>query len=796
MFKNYLTIALRNIKKHKGYSLINITGLAIGMAVCILIFLFVEYELGFDSHFSQKENIYRVVTHTHRAEGTEYAGSTPFPTAAALRNDFPDLKYTTQCYRESDALITVGDRRFKENDILFVEPLFFELFDAQWIQGDASKALDDPNAVILTEQLAHKYFGDSEAIGSILKLDNEFELHVTGVVANAPRRTSLSYGMLISWGTLDEYLDNDLDQWDIIWGTSHTYLKLSKAVDTKSLENRFEAFEQKYMEPDYAEKWSFRLQSTTDIHFDTRYASYNYVTSRTTLFVISTIGFVILFIACINFINLTTAQAMRRAKEMGMRKVLGADRGQLVRQLLGETSLFTFFSILIALFLAWSVLPYLNQFLGKNTELSFLAEGKLFLFLGIVYLFVSSLNGLYPAFVLSHYRPVEALKERVTSHRKRSYTIRNSLVLTQFIISQVLIVGTLVIASQMKFMSRMDLGFRKQGILMVPTPDYKKLHSETLRSRWLRNPHIQEVSFAWSAPTSRSNFRTPFVYEASNDIMEYPVYIKMCDKRYRDIYEIPLIAGRFFERNANDTTNKQWVVNEAVVARMGLSDPQQAIGKRVTVNDLEGEIIGVIGDFHVRSLRAEIQPTVFFNFWPENHREAQIKIHLENVRETIKYIEEVWTENFPEYLFEYTFLDDYLKSLYDTETRLLTMIQGASFLAILIGCLGLLGLVSFMVLQRTKEIGVRKVLGARVGQLVLTLSRDFFILVVLANIIAWPLAYYVMHQWLQNFAYRINIAWWIFVLAGTMAMAVTLITVSYQSIKAALANPVESLRYE
>ena len=313
MFKNYLIIALRNIKKHKGYSFINITGLAIGIAVCILIFLFVEYELGFDSHISQKEDIYRIVTHTHRPEGMEYAGSTPFPTAAALRNDFPDLKYTTQCYKESDVLITVGDRRFKENDILFIEPLFFELFDTQWIQGDASKALDDPNAVILTERLAHKYFGDSEAIGRSLQLNNEFELHVTGVVTDPPRRTSLSYGMLISWEILDEYLDNDLNQWDLIWGTSHTYLKLSKAVVTKSLENQFETFEQKYMEPDYAEKWSFRLQPISDIHFNPRYASYNYVTSRTALFIISTIGFVILVIACINFINLTTAQAMKRA---------------------------------------------------------------------------------------------------------------------------------------------------------------------------------------------------------------------------------------------------------------------------------------------------------------------------------------------------------------------------------------------------------------------------------------------------------------------------------------------------
>jgi len=796
MFRSYLRVALRNLWRHKGYALINIIGLAVGVTVCILIFIFVEYELGFDSHFTHKGLLYRVVTNTHRPEGTEYTGSTPFPTAKALRSDFPELKLSTQFFRDADLMISVGKDSYKGNIAFFVESQFFDLFDTEWILGNTSHALDEPNTIILTDRVAKKYFGDVEAVGRILRLDNETDLHVTGVVADPPRRTSLPYDMLISWGTLDARMSCNLKQWDAIWGASQTYLRLPESIDPRTLEARFEAFEQKYMEPRYAEEWSFRLQPMKDIHFNPRYGSHNYVTSRTALFSFSAVGFVILLIACINFINLTTAQAMKRAKEVGLRKVLGADRAQLIRQLLGETSLFIIFSVLIALFIAWSVLPYLNQFLGNSIELRLFTGNGLVLFLGSVILFVSILNGLYPALELSRYRPAQALKERITSHRKRSYNLRNSLVLIQFIVSQILIVGTLVIVAQMKFMSRMDLGFRKEGMLTIPIPEYEESRCEALRSRWLQNPHIQDVSFAWSSPTAQSNFRTPFVYDESGDNTEYPVYIKMCDKRYLDIYEIPLVAGRFFERNAGDTCNKQWVVNEAVIGRMGLSDPEDAIGKRVSVNDTKGEIIGVISNFHVASLRSEIKPTVFFNYWPVNHREAQIKTNMKDVPMTVDYIKRVWTEYYPDYLFEYTFLDDFLEGLYETDAKLLTMIQSASFLAISIGCMGLLGLVSFMVIQRTKEIGIRKVLGATVRNVIFLVSKEFFRWVLIANILAWPVAYMLTMKWLQEFAYRIGLGVGYFLIGGLISLGIAALVVSYQVIRAATANPVEALRYE
>lgn len=797
MFKSHIRIALRSMRKHKVYSLITITGLAIGIAVCILIFIFVEYELGFDSHIPDKEYIYRVVTQINRAEGQSYTGGTPFPTAASLRNDFPELEQTTQIYKDSDVMITIGQNRYEGDTVFFVESQFFKLFDIEWIQGTASQALDDPFTVVLTERLADKYFGDTKVVGKVLQLNNEFDLRVEGVVSNPPRRTSLPYDMLISWNTLNSLWDsNRLGQWDFLDTDSHTFTLLPKSVEPKILEKRFEQFEQKYMEPDYAQSWSFRLQPLGDIHFNPRYGSYNYVTSRVILFALSAIGLLILTIACINFINLTTAQAMKRNREIGMRKVLGAHRIQLFRQVMGETSLLTLISILVALFLAESVLPYLNQFLGNDTELGIFASSNIFVFLGMVFLLMSVLNSLYPAMVLTRYQPVEAFKERSIHGGKSSLVFRNSLVLFQFAISQILIVGTLVIAGQMRFVSNRDLGFRNEEILTVPIPAYEEARCEALRSRWMQNPSIREVSFAWSAPVSRSDFRTPFEYEASGNITEFPVYIKMCDKRYLGIYDIPLVAGHFFTKNVNDESNIQWVVSKSVVLGMGLSNPQEAVGKRITVNGMKGAIIGVTGDFHEFSLHTEIQPTVFFNFWPDNFREAQILLDMHNVRGAIDHIRESWTEFYPEYIFQYEFLDEYIKSLYETESKIMIMIQSASILSILIACLGLLGLVSFMVLQRSKEIGIRKVLGATIASIYFMVSKDFFKWVVIANIVAWPLAYYLAYEWLKEFAYRIPLGVGYFIIGGGISLGIAVLVMSYQVMRAAITNPVEALRYE
>ena len=351
-------------------------------------------------------------------------------------------------------------------------------------------------------------------------------------------------------------------------------------------------------------------------------------------------------------------------------------------------------------------------------------------------------------------------------------------------------------AGQMKFMSNRNLGFRSEEILLVPVPAYEESSCEALRSQWMQNPRIREVSFAWTSPTSRSDFQTRLEYAASGNAMEFPVYIKMSDKRYLDIYKIPLVAGRFFAQNVNDESNVEWVVSMSVARRMGLPDPQEALGRSIIVNDLKGPIIGVTGDFHGMSLHSEIQPIVFFNFWPGNFREAQILLEMNDVRIGINHIREVWTELFPEYIFRYKFLDEYIKSMYETESKLMIMIQGASFLSILIGCLGLLGLVSFMVLQRTKEIGIRKILGATIRNVYFMISKEFFKWVVIANVVAWPLAYYLAHGWLRKFAYRTPLSVGYFIIGGLISLGVAALAMSYQVMRAAAANPADSLRYE
>jgi hypothetical protein len=796
MFRNYIKIVLRNIKKHKVYSFINIFGLGIGITVCILIFLFVEYELSFDSHVVDKKNIYRLVTEINRAEGKEYWGCTPFPTAAALRDDFPEMKQSTQVFRDSDMIISVGKDRYKGDISLFVEPRFFDLFDIDLIQGNAARTWNDPFKIILTERLAEKYFGDKKVLGKVLQLNNEYDLQIVGIVPNPPRRTSLPYDLLISWTTLNSRWNGSrVDQWDFFDGNSYTFTRLPETVETKILEERFEAFEKKYMKPEDAKGWSFRLQPLGDIHFNQRYGSYNYVISRQILFGFSAIGLLILVIACINFVNLTTAQAMERNREIGIRKVLGAHRAQLILQLLGETGLFTFISMLIAIFLSRNILPYLNRFLGNNTELGIFSSSGIFIFLGIVYLLVSGLSGLYPALVLTRYQPGKVLKERLPHSGKRAYAFRNSLVLIQFLISQILIVGTLIIAGQMKFVANKNLGFRSEEIVLVPIPAYEESRCEGLRSQWMQNPLIREVSFAWTAPTSRSDFQTPLKFEASGNEVEFPVYIKMSDKRYLDIYKIPLLAGAFFARNVNDESNVQWVVSMSVVKLMGLPDPLEAVGKRIIVNDIKGDIIGVTADFHGFSLHREIQPTVF-NFWPRNFRKAQILLDVNDVRAAIAHIRKEWTALYPEDNFSYEFLDDSINGLYKTESKFMIMIQNASILSILIGCLGLFGLVSFTVLRRSKEIGIRKVLGATVTSVYLMVSKEFLKWVVIANILAWPIAYYIAHEWLQEFVYRISLGVGYFVIGGFMSLGIAALVMSYQVIKIASSSPVESLRYE
>ena len=796
MLKNYVKTAARNIKKQKAYSIINITGLAVSIAVCLFLFLFIDYETGFDAHVKQRSEIYRVVMHGQQPDRMVYSSATPFPMSTALRQDFDQLTSVAQTYRGGSEEIRVDGKRFVTGIFMFVEPQFIEMMAPEWIVEDAARGAA-PNSIILTESMAKTYFGTEDPMGRTLRFGDDLNLVVTGVMADVPKQSSLPFDMLISWKAMKAYYNNSgFEKWSMTDAASQAFVQLPPTVREVDLEAQLEGFKVKYLAPEDAETTIFKLQPLTDVHFNPRYGSYPYITSRKTLMTFAVTGFLILMIACINFINLTTARAMKRAREMGMRKVLGANRSQLIRQLMGETGVFILAAMLIALGAVVMLLPVLNQALGIFINLSRVLSSTVLLFFGGFFLFLALANGIYPALVLSRYQPVDALKKSRHTKGKRAFSLRNSLVLFQFVITQILIVATLVITAQVKFIGQKDLGFRKSGILTVTGPSYEEGQCEALRSRWMQNPHVENVSFAWRPPSSESNFNTMFHYSGKGSETEYQVGIKMGDKHYLDVYDIPLLAGSYFKQNSGDQEHAEWVINEEALRIMQIEHPEEALGEAVTVNGIQGTVLGVIKNFHMRSLKKRIEPVVFFNFWPANHIRAQIRVDGNALPETLKYIRQTWESTYPEAYFEYEFLDDVLMAQYESDARILGMIRIASLLAVMIGCLGLLGLVSFVVAQKTKEIGIRKVLGASVDSITYLIARDFLKWVLAANLISWPVAYVLAQKWLQAFAFRVSLQLSLFLKGGALVFVIALLVVGVQVSKAALANPIKAIKYE
>jgi len=794
MFQSYLKSAWRNMKVNRSYSLINILGLTIGITCCILIFLYVQYEMSFDSFHKKADRIYRMSSATKYPTGIEYAGDTPYPLATALRNDFPELEHVAQIYYEGSGLISVEKNQYRENRLVFAEPHFFKVFDYIWIAGDSQNALQSPNSVVLTESLALKYFGNKQAIGKTIKVGNRLDLNVTGVLKDPPYNSHLRFTMLISLKSYKDYNDRDFDRWSLTLLGSTTYVVLPEKYPPAKLINQFDNFKNKYMSPEDAQVTFFALQPLNNIHYEANYSSFYYTTSKSTILVISMIGFIILIIACINFVNLSTAQTIKRSKEVGLRKVLGAVRAQLIRQFISETILFTFLALLLSLGLVKIMLPEFNQFLGHDVQLSLKGGFSILFFLTCIYFAVSLFTGLYPALVLSRYQPIQALKNKITSRNGSSLSLRNGLVVIQFFVSQVLIICTIVIANQMEYFSHKDLGFEKENIVTVNVPEYDSGKLEVFRNKLLQYSKIKELSYGRGAPITNSFMRTGFSSQGSD--VEYQVVFKPVDTFYADAYNLKLLSGRWFSPRVEDDTTYRYVVNETLINRIGCENLQDAVGQSITVSGMKGEILGVVKDFHMFSLHNEIMPIAFTDFFPQFYYQANINIHSDNYQKTLNTIEKEWKAVFPEYIFECENFSDYLNRLYNAEHRTFIIIKIFTTIAVLIGCLGLLGLVSFLVVQKTKEIGIRKVLGASVLDIVCMLTKDFTKWIILASVIAWPVAYLVMKNWLHDFAYRINLGPGVFFLSVAIALIFAIFTIGYQSIKAAQANPVDSLMYE
>ncbi len=799
MLRNYLKSAVRNAWKQKSFSLINLLGLAVGIACCVIIALFVMDELAYDKFHSKSDRLYRLnKIVTPSSGGTELHAITSGMMGPTLAADYHEVEQAVRLLPWfDDVLMTVDELTLKVPDVVIADSNFFAVFDFALVQGDPSTALAKPLSLVLSKSTARRFFGEENALGRTVHGFRDQLYTVTGVIEDAPENSHLQYKALISWSSTVPGVGALNMPWLNRWITqvNFTYLLLRENAGPGIFEQKLKTFMQKYM-PEQADQYELYLQPFRDIYLnsaDIRYTGKNKVGNQVYVYVFSAIAVLILVIACINFINLATAQATKRAREVGMRKVLGGQRKQLVAQFLGESMLFSFLALLVALGLVELLLPQVNGFVDKNLQLGLVSSPAVLLILSAGVGFVGLAAGSYPAFMLSGYQPLETIKDTSPGDRKSGFA-RKVLVTAQFAISMILIVATVVVFKQMHFVHSKNLGFEKEQLVVLPVGNTDIAEQfDAFKNEVLRHPNILQAAGSNSYPGEEAmsfGIRPEGIPE---DEQWTAHAIRVDDYNFLDTYKLEMAAGRYFSPQFGTDASNGVVINEALARSLGWKD---AIGKRLDIRGelQDGRVIGVVKDFHMRSLHHNIEPLILY--YAIRHENLSLRIGTDDIPGTISFLQEKWREFEPRHPFEYQFLDQKFDRLYHSETKLLQIFGMFAGLAIFIACLGLLGLAAFTAQQRTKEIGIRKVLGSSVTGIVGLLSKDFVKLVLLANVIAWPVAWYVMHKWLQDFAYRIDIGWWTFALAGVLALVIALLTVSTQAVKAALANPVESLRYE
>lgn len=805
MFKNYLKIAWRNLRKHKAYSAINVAGLALGMACCILLLLYVQNELAFDAFHEKADRIYRITETESSPEKSErHFPFTMGPLAPALTGEFPEV---VSAVRLRDRFGTgrfsarYGERHFYEGDYLITEPSFFEIFDFKLLQGEAKAVLQEPLAVVLTQTTAQKYFGNENPLGKVLTTDRFGELHVTGVMADPPRLSHLDFNMLVSFATLEANRGwkQFIDSWDS--ESFITYVLTQQPVDVAAFNARINAVVDRHRGESPQNLRQVALQPLRDIHFHSAHLEFDRNRDQgdiSYLYVFAAIAFFILFIACINYMNLATARALKRAKEIGMRKVAGAFRSQLVGQFLGESILFSCLSLLSALMLVELVLPSINAFSGKDLALNFDRHGgTMILILTALAFFVGIVSGSYPAFYLAKLSPTVLFKG--DSHAPAGATrLRRVLVVTQFAVSIIMIIATVAAAQQLRFIRTKNLGFNQEQLVVIDINSGSARRNHfSIKNEMAKIPEVTHVSVSSRVPGEWKNLmQIAAVPVRAPSATAHTLYYVGIDEDFLQTFEIDLQEGRNFS-NTMSTDTSAIIINEIAARLLGWTSP---LGEELSVpaSKFRGRVIGVVNDFHFQSLHEKIGPLIL-GHW-DNPIQAidyfTVRLRPENLPRTLTALQRVHERFDQTTPFEFNFLDERLNDFYRADIRLGKIFGVSAGLAIFIACLGLLGLAAFTAEQRTKEIGVRKVLGASVTQIVMLLSKDFTVLVLLATAIASPVAYWMLARWLQNFAYHINLGLDTFLLAGLVALLVAWLTISVQAIRAALANPVEALRYE
>jgi putative ABC transport system permease protein len=799
VFRNYFKTALQNFKRHKSNSIINIAGLTVGFAAFILIFIVIQYEKSFDNFHPDKNSIYRVVRIGKNITINEYRAGVPFPVSLGLRTEFPQLKNAAAVYTENNSQVDVTApdgsvlKKFKEPIVFVAESNFFKMFNFPLAQGNIATVINDPNTVLLTKDVASKYFGEwRTAVGKTIKVFG-LNMKVTGILENPPANTDLPLSVVVSYETLVK--NSDMNDWSSISDRNYCFVQLDKSASPGAFNKLIAKFVDKHIKP-VNPNYDLSLQPLDEMHFDARYGNFTGATfSKDLILALSLIGLFLLIIACVNFINLTTAQAVNRAREVGVRKVLGSRKAQLVWQFLGETGVTVLLSLLSSLLVVVICIPFVNNLLGIHLSTSTFYEPSFIVFLICLGVLVTFLSGFYPALVLSAFKSVNVLKGALLSGNQKGLSLRRGLVVFQFVIAQILIISTQVVVSQMDYFRNADMGFAKNAVINVGIPgdSLSRTKIDLLRNELKKVAGIESVSFSAFAPSSEGGWYTDLVTPTNKGASpEMIVSMKPADTTYFDLYNLELVAGR---RYYPSDTVKEFVVNETVIRNLGIKNAQAAIGKEIIVAGRRCPIVGVVKDFHVNSLRDPIRPVVLTTMRGA-YGLSNIKVDLKQAQSVIKSMQAIWNSNFTDFVFEYHFLDQSIADYYKQENQLSKLYKIFSGIAIFISCLGLYGLVAFMAVQRKKEIGIRKVLGAPVRDIVIMLSREFTILIVVAFLIASPIAWYYMHEWLQQYTFRIAMGAWFFVGTVVMSLVIAWLTVGYTAIKAAMANPVRSLRTE
>ena len=793
MIKNYIKIAFRNLWRHKSFSLINIIGLAVGMAAVVLIVMYVRFELSYDRFHADADRVYRLNVDIKSANDVLKVPQSSAPMGPTIKADFPQVIAQTRIFGD-DEVMTVNYQLFQENNIFMAEPSFFDVFSFPLIKGDPKTALKNPFCMVLTESTAKKYFGTADPIGKTIIDDGKYPVSITGVVKDVPANSQFKFDMLYSLSTMESVNKGSLENWGSF--NNFTFLKLAKGADPDKLQAQFPAFLVRHISENdrkNSENYALFLKPLKDIYMDPRGGFEQ--GSLSNVYIFSIVALFILLIAAINFINLTTARAIERAKEVGVRKVIGAARSQLTIQFLGESVVLCLIAFVVAVVLVTILLPLFNQLAGKQIADNIFTGGYIYVLL-LTSVVIGLFAGVYPALVLSDFKPVVILKGKFTNSSKGTL-LRKGLVVFQFTISIVLIIGTLVVYNQLNFMRNQPLGFDKDQMLTVDFGGDSAVQKnyESLKNQFKTIPNVLAATISHGRPGG-GNANAHSEFENRQGTMQ-PLNINMYDVDYDfiPVLGMKVVAGRPFSTAYGSDSTKAIVINEATVKLLGYASNKDAVGKKFSQWGREGTIVGVIQNFHYRSLQENIEP-LNMRVNPSNARLMTFKISSKNIPNTIAAIQKMWKALVPQYPFNYSFLDQNFNKQYDSDVRFGELFMYFAILAIFISCLGLLGLASYNTLQRTREIGIRKVLGASVSGIVNMLSKEFLQLVFIAAIIAFPLAWFGMNKWLQSYAYKIDIGWWVFIAAGSLALFIALTTVSFQAIRAALANPVKSLRSE